>query len=421
MNRKQLILLIVVGVIVGGFGLYSYKARNSSWEDASQKLGKKVIKNFPINEVERIAIKQPQAQLTLAKKNEVWTVQERSDYPANFETVSEFLRKVWDLKVAQNIEIGASKLSRLDLMPPESAAHGGTQVDFKDKSGKTVTSLVLGKKHMRESQGGGESPFGGGGGGYPDGRYVMVGSDVQTVAVVSEPFSSVEPKPEEWLNKDFFKVEKLKSLSVTTTNATNNWKLSRDSETNEWKLADVKAGEQLDTGKISWVNNALSSPSFTDVSTNSSPDQAGLNKPLLANIETTDGFSYDLKAGNKVAPDKEEYYFQMVVNAAFPKERTPGKDEKPEDKAKLDKEFLEKIKKLEEKLKSEKAYEKWTYVVSKWTIDPLFKERKELLVEKKEEPKPTTEKKDEPKPADKPEASSSKPPDKPVPALPADK
>src|SRR2546421_1575328 len=98
MNRKQLILLIVVGVIVGGFGLYSYKARNSSWEDASQKLGKKVIKNFPINEVERIAIKQPQAQLTLAKKNEVWTVQERSDYPANFETVSEFLRKVWDLK-----------------------------------------------------------------------------------------------------------------------------------------------------------------------------------------------------------------------------------------------------------------------------------------------------------------------------------
>jgi len=49
----------------------------------------------------------------------------------------------------------------------------------------------------------------------------------QTVAVVSEPFSSVEPKPEEWLNKDFFKVEKLKSISVTTTNATNNWKLSR--------------------------------------------------------------------------------------------------------------------------------------------------------------------------------------------------
>ena len=43
MNRKQLILLIVVGAVVGGLGLYSYNARKSSWEDSSQKLGKKVI------------------------------------------------------------------------------------------------------------------------------------------------------------------------------------------------------------------------------------------------------------------------------------------------------------------------------------------------------------------------------------------
>ena len=101
----------------------------------------------------------------------------------------------------------------------------------------------------------------------------------------------------------------------------------------------------------------------------------------------------------------------MSVSGNFPKERAAGKDEKPEDKTKLDKEFQDKVKKLEEKLKAEKAYEKWTYLVSKWTIDPLFKERKDLLVEKKEEPKP----------ADKPEASGTKVPDKPIPAVPAEK
>ena len=76
--------------------------------------------------------------------------------------------------------------------------------------------------------------------------------------------------------------------------------------------------------------------------------------------------------------------------------------------------------KLEEKLKAEKAYEKWTYVVSKWTIDPLFKERKDLLVEKKEEKKEepkATENKDESKPAGKTAASSSKPPPTPIPLL----
>src|SRR6266566_1227188 len=418
MNRKQLILLIVVAVVVSGLGLYSYNTRNHSWEDSSEKLGQKLVKNFPMNDVERVSIKQSQGQLNLARKNDIWTVQERSDYPANFETIGELLRKVWDLKVAQPVEVGSAKLGRLELTPPDKGTNSGTLVEFKDKSGKTINSLLLGKKHMRESHG--ESPFGGGGGGWPDGRYIMVGNDLQSVAVVSEPFSNVEAKPEEWLNKDFFKVEKIKSISVTTTNATNNWKLSRESETNEWKLADTKTGEQLDTGKISWVNNAFSSPSFADVATNSAPEQTGLNKPLLAKIETIEGFNYEIKAGNKVSPDKDDYYLQMAVTGKFQKERTPGKDEKPEDKTKLDKEFQDKIKKLEEKLKTEKAYEKWTYVVSKWTIDPLFKERKDLLTEKKEEPK--VEKKDEPKTTGKTEESKStqsvaaSPPAPPIPA-----
>ena len=421
MNRKQLIILIVVAVVVGGLGLYVLSSRNSSWEESSQKLGQKMVKNFPINEVERITVKQSQGQLNLAKKNDLWAVQERSDYPANFDTIGEVLRKVWDLKVAQPVEVGASSLGRLDLVPPDKdkGTNSGTLVEFKDKSGKTLNTLLLGKKHMKESRG--NDQFGGGG--WPDGRYVMVGTDLQTVAVVSEPFANVEAKPEEWLNKDFFKVEKIKSMSVTTTNATNNWKLSRDSETNEWKLADVKTGEQLDTGKISWINSALSSPSFTDVATNSAPEQTGLNKPLLAKIETTDGFNYEIKAGSKVALDKDDYYFQMAVTGNFPKERAAGKDEKPEDKTKLDKEFQERIKKLQEKLKAEKAFEKWTYVVSKWTVDPLFKERKDLLVEKKEEPK--TESKDEPKTSEKKDDAggqkSASVPTTPTPLKPDDK
>ena len=45
---------------------------------------------------------------------------------------------------------------------------------------------------------------------------------------------------------------------------------------------------------------------------------------------------------------------------------------------------------VEEKLKQEKTFEKWTYLVSKWTVDPLLKERKELLAEKKDEKKTET-------------------------------
>jgi len=279
-------------------------------------------------------------------------------------------------------------------LPPDKAP--STLVEFKDKSGKAVASLLLGAKHMKESPA--NSPYGGGA--WPDGRYVMVGNDLKSVALVSDALSNLEPKPEDWLNKDWFKVEKLRSISVTTTNATNNWKLSRESETNEWKLADAKASEQLDTGKSSGATSALSSPTFNDVATNAAPEQTGLDKPLVAKLETLDGFTYDIKVGHKVAPDKEDYYLQVAVAATPPKERTADKDEKPEDKTRLDKEFQEKVDKLKEKLKTEKAFEKWTYIVSKWTIDPLLKERKDLLAEKKEEPK-----------KDEPNTSSSKPTD----------
>ena len=38
MNRKQLTILIVAGVVICGLGLYFYKSHNQSWEAAGQSL-----------------------------------------------------------------------------------------------------------------------------------------------------------------------------------------------------------------------------------------------------------------------------------------------------------------------------------------------------------------------------------------------
>jgi len=393
MNRKQLTLLIVVGAVLGGLGWVAYQKQSAPYRE-STRMGAKVLPDFPLNDVEQIVVKQPSATLQLAKKDDIWVVKDRNDYPANFDTISDTIRKFWELKVAKPVKTSATRLSTLELVPPDKGP--GTLVEFKDKAGKTINSVLLGAKSMKQASA--ESQFGGGS--WPDGRYVMVGSDVATVALVTEPFSSLEAKPESWLKKDWFKVEKLKSVSLVTTNATNNWKLYRESETGEWKLADAKKDEVLDNGKSGTVTSALSYPSFNDLATNAEPASTGLDKPITATLETFDGFTYTAKVGGKSGDDN--HYFQIAVAGNFPKERTPGKDEKPEDKEKLDKEFAESKKKLDEKLKADKALEKWTYVVSKWTIDPFLKERKDLIAEKKEEPKP--EENTETKPAPKPDA-----------------
>jgi hypothetical protein len=120
------------------------------------------------------------------------------------------------------------------------------------------------------------------------------------------------------------------------------------------------------------------------VATQSKPEELGLDKPTIVSISTFDDLTYTLKLGAKT---NENYALTVTVAADPAKARTPGKDEKPEDKAKLDKEFAEKQKKTEEKAAQDKNFENWVYLVSNWTLDPLIKERSQLLVEKKEEPK----------------------------------
>ncbi len=344
-------------------------------------MGQKLLGELPVNDVAHISVKQGTNEVNLEKKADGWKVRERKDYPANYAEISEFLLKAKDLKIIQMETVGPSQLPKLSLASGD-GNNSAEVVTLKDKSDKTIKSLALGKKHMKK--GGQPSQFGDmGEEGFPDGRYVKVG-DSDNVAVISEAFSNIEPKPDQWLNKDFLKIEKPKTISVTFPAATNSWKLTRDTEAGEWKLADTKPTEQLDASKASSVANPLSSATFNDVATQSKPEELGLDKPTIVSISTFDDLTYTLKVGAKT----NENYALMVTVAAEPaKARTPGKDEKPEDKAKLDKEFTEKQKKTEEKAAQDKNFENWVYLVSNWTLDPLIKERGQLLVEKKEEPK----------------------------------
>jgi hypothetical protein len=397
MNRNQLLVLLVLVVLLGGVGIMLHNRQKASWEGNNPSAGKKLLGDFPINDVAHIEFKQGTNDLNLAKKEGTWRVRERNDYPADFSRIGDLMIKLGDLKIVQSEPVGASQLPKLGLVPGD-ATNSALVADFKDKDDKPIRSLLLGKKHMKKSNR--PSPAGEmddeDAGGWPDGRYVKVGSDSKEVDLISDALGNVDPKADQWLNKDFFKVEKVRSVAVNFPVATNSWKLSRETETGEWKLADAKPTEQLDNSKATGAGNSLASPQFTDVSL-AKPEELGLDKPTTVTLDTFDNFTYTLKVGQKT---NDNLPLMVSVAADLPKERAPGKDEKAEDKDKLDKEFKEKQQKLEEKLNQEKAYGKWTYLVSNWTLDSLLKERSQLLVEKKEEPKKDEKPTAETKPAE---------------------
>lgn len=383
MNRKQFAILVVLLVVLGGAGYFVEQSRNRAAGAGEQGAGQKLLGDkFPVNDVAHISIKQGTNELNLVNQSDLWRVRERDNYPANFNQISETLLKARDLKVVQVESVGASQLPRLQLAAGQ-GTNAGVVVDLQNKDGKSLKTLTLGKKHSAKPQRGQQMGFGDEG--FPDGRYVMVGSNSQQALLVADPLNNLEPKPEEWLDKDFFKIERPKTIEVVYPVATNSWKITRDTESGDWKLADAKGDEKLDAARASGVSNPFSSPTFNDVlSPKSSPAESGLDKPTIVTVETFDDFIYTVKVGAK----KEDNLSIMVsVAANFPKERVPAKDEKPEDKAKADKAWAERQKQLEDKLKQNKKYENWTYLVSNWTVDPVLKERKDLLVEKKEEPK----------------------------------
>ncbi len=377
MNRKQLILILLTGAVLGGIGLYLNSKKSESFERTDRLATDKLLGNFPVNDIAQITLRQHDGEVNLVK-GEVWTVKERGEYPANTSSIIEFARKLWDLRPAQSQKIGESQLGRMELLPPDKGGtNSATLVELKDKDGKAIRTVLLGKKSMRS---GGGDPMGGGG--WPNGRWLYLPDQPGTAYLVSEPFSDMEPKPDRWLAKDFFKVEKIRSVAVTFPETTNSWKLTRETEAGEWKLADATPEEQLDAGKTSSFGYALSSPGFVDVLLDASPEQTGLDKPTVINLETFEDFNYTVKVGAKT---NDNYVLTVTTSATLRKERTPGADEKPEDKERLDKEFKDRQQKLEEKLAQEKKLAKWTYLVSSWTVDSLLKQRAQLFPEKKEE------------------------------------
>ena len=192
-------------------------------------------------------------------------------------------------------------------------------------------------------------------------------------------------------------------------------------------LVDAKEGEKLDSSKGNSAGRVFGFANFDDVASKEiDPKDIGMDKAVSANIETFEGYTFAIK----MSKSGEDHY--MTVNAAgtrvpqddeskarIPqpdesKPREPGKDEKPEDKERLDKEHADNLAKLitdrekahkdsqaKTKADRDKAFsdnlaklkklEEWTFKVSSYTFDAIYKTRAEMMEEEnEEEPADTT-------------------------------
>lgn len=377
MRQKQLLIILGVAAVLVALGFGVTRWRAGALEGQSGLAGGKVLPGFPLNEISKIVIVGTTNKATVERKDGKWGVAERWGYPADFERVSEVLRNMWELKSVQKVMAGPSQMGRLELEPPGEGEGKGTLVEFWKEGAKEPIKVIIGKRPANGS-----------------GRFVKAaGSD--SAWLVSESFYRVTTAPLDWIKRDLPEVGAAKSLSVNGPDGKVIWALSREKDTDDFKLVGAVAGEEFDEATHGYTaKNPMSYATFSDVvASDTKPSESGLDKARVVEIKTFDDFAYVLKIGAK---DPENRYFaQLSVSAKIAEKREAGKDEKDADKKRLDDEFKKKQEDLKKKLGGAKAMAAWVYKLDESRVSFFLKNRADIL-KKKEEPKKDEAKKDEP-------------------------
>ena len=398
MNKKNLMILSAVVIVLGGVCLLLLNRESGNWSGAgvSSATGGELLKNLNVNDIGEITVRNSEKSVTLHKKDGKWKVADASDYPADFEKVSSLTIKLKELKPVQNVQAGPSQYGRLKLLKPSAKADEekkkdeyGTFVSMKDAAGKKMASLVIGKDYSvdkHQTGGSDDSPYNFSSGG----KYLLV-EGMKNPVVVSESLYDAVPDISSWLNKDFVKVENIKSVSYSDGDSKNGWSVSKDKKDGTFKVEWLKKDEEQNGSNISSLTSSFNYMSFNGIADyKKASDLEKLEKHAVLTVRTFDGFTYKFT----VAEKDDKGFLNVAVSAKFAEKRIPAKDEKKEDKEKLDKKFRENLKKLQEKLKKEEFFNNWVYTFPKYKIDQLMKPRKDIVSrkEKKEEKKKSADK-----------------------------
>lgn len=378
MNKKQLLISLIVLAALCLIVFSLLKKDNSSWNSSKYSAGgENLLPNLDVNKISKIAVSRGAEVSSIVKSENGWTIIEKGNYPADFKKIASFLGILADVKTVQDVKAGKSQLEKLALSDSDKEKGNASLVELSDDSGKKAYSILLGKMHTKKEEN--PNPFFGSG---PDGRYVMILDGKFQPKLISQSFDDIVSVPVSWADKSFFEIDKIKSVEVKKKVADETWKLVKNSENEAFTLSDLKEGEELDTSKISPVSTLMKNATFQDVN----PLPADFTGDTAV-IETFDGFKYEMTFAPK---ENDQYSVNIKTTATIPSQREAGKDEKPEDKEKLDKEFKSKCDTLKEKLEREASLGKWVYVFGKHYIDTLLKTKKELMKEKKAETAPAT-------------------------------
>ncbi len=353
MSARIAAVLVVLLVVLGGGALLLREQAASQKPGATGTLGQPLLKGLRAADVAAISIRGPKGAITLARKEERWTIAERAGFPADLDKVREFVLKAIELKIVQAEPIGDKDRARLNLDA------SGTTIEFQGADGKALARLIAGRKYFKSEPENPDKALG-------DGRFVLLPGSDKAVYLISNPLAQATPKTADWISKAGFAAEKVKTLEYRSADGAG-WRIERSGDHADWKLAGAKAGEKLEITKANAASYSLSSVELADIAPKEvAPEQTGLGEPATIVATTFDRLTYTLKLGRQ---EGDNYYATLTL-AGEPKPE--GKDAE------------ERLKRINERLPREKGLSAHVLLIPKSKLEDVLKKRSELLATKEQ-------------------------------------
>ena len=140
MNARVVVILVVLLAVLGGGALFYQHQERARRPENVGTLGRTLFKELKAADIAAIRVTEPNATLTIQRKDDRWVIAERADFPADVAKVREFVLKVIGLKVGQSEPLGEKDRARLNLDT------SGTQVAFLGAEHKPIGTLIVGRR-----------------------------------------------------------------------------------------------------------------------------------------------------------------------------------------------------------------------------------------------------------------------------------
>lgn len=321
MKSKTFVILLALCAVLGiATYLVSTSDRNSVKKQSAGE--DKFLSELPVNDIVSISVKDAENEVVLEKGESVWQVKNRFGYAADFGKIAEFAKKLKDSKVGRTFEVTEDMRSRLALHSPEEAdippESKGTRVTLKDKAGRVLADVIIGKP--REASSG----FGG--------HYLMaVGG--RTVYLVDKDYNYMEKKPSEWIQTDLLDVKAADVREVVCTDSkTGNviYTLRRPEKGKDPELLNAPADKKLIPARLNNVMSALDGFAIENVADPAEKAEDTGTDALRLIFRMFDGTEYTAYPGKASKEDAEKYYVRL--NAAYvppPEPEKPAEESAP--------------------------------------------------------------------------------------------